>query len=87
MKYHKYLFLYMKAINNYINMKHINTYITEKLKISKGLKYTLFPKTKEELLDIVQKEIEKNGNECSLKHIDTSKLTDISDIFYKSDFN
>lgn len=72
-------------------MKHINKYIFEKLKISKGPKYTLFPKTKEDLIDMIHNEIDKNGNECSLNHIDISKIEKLDDLFsplYKlSDFN
>jgi hypothetical protein len=50
----------MKTINNYINMKHINKYIIEKLKISKtSTGFTLFPKTKAELIKII-KDLVKN---------------------------
>ena len=76
----------MKHIKKYINMKHINTYIIEKLKISKsrltnGPDYTLFPKDKYELVNMIKNEIEKNGNECSLNHIDISKITDLTYLF------
>ena len=80
----------MKRINKYINMKHINTYIlskikkeaniTEKLKISKN-KYSLFPETRDELVEMIKEEIKQNGNECDLNHIDTSKITDMSFLF------
>ena len=71
-------------------MKHINTYINEKLKISKAtrkVKHTLFPKTKDELMEMIKKEIKQNGNECSLNHIDVSEITNMSFIFYLSEFN
>ena len=61
-------------------MKTINTYITEKLKISKN-KYTLFPKYKSELEKMIENEINKNGNECDLNHIDVSKITDMRELF------
>ena len=67
-------------------MKNLNIYITEKLKISKNqkIKYTLFPKNPKELKVMIEKEIEKNGNECSLNHIDTSKIKDMNMLFYSN---
>ena len=43
--------------------------------------YKYFPTTKEELVEIIKAEVEKNGWECSLNHIDTSKITDMSSLF------
>lgn len=61
-------------------MKQLNTYIIEKLKISKiETKYK--PKTKEELVDLMIREIEANGLECSLNHIDVSNINDMSFLF------
>ena len=45
-------------------MKSINSYIVEKLKIKKSKlnnTYTLFPKDKYELIDMIKKEMDKNG--------------------------
>lgn len=69
-------------------MKNLTQHIQEKLKISKDTnKLTLFPKTKEELEKMIDSEMEKNGNECSLNHIDVSKITNMAKLFYASNFN
>ena len=49
------------------------------------LKY--HPKTKEELLIVIKKEIQKQGNGTDLNCIDTSAITDMSLLFYYSQFN
>ena len=67
-------------------MKTFKQHILEKLKVSKTT-YVLFPKTKEELKQMIEDEISKNGNECSLNHINVSNIDDMSDLFYHSDFN
>ena len=67
-------------------MKQFNTYLIEKLRVSKPT-YTLFPKTKDELKQMIETEIRKNGNKCSLNHIDVSRITDMSELFYWSNFN
>ena len=64
-------------------MKSFKQHIYEKLKVSKGT-YTLFPKSSDELKQMIKDEISKNGNECSLNHIDVSEITDMSSLFYGS---
>ena len=67
-------------------MKSFKQHILEKLKVSKPV-YTLFPDTKEELKQMIEDEISKNGNKCSLNHINVSKIIDMSELFYDSKFN
>ena len=64
-------------------MKSFKQHIYEKLRVNKQL-YTLFPKTKDELQEMIRDEISKNGNNCSLNHIDVSKITDMSYLFVNS---
>ena len=69
-------------------MKRISLYVTEKLKIAKNQKvdHTLFPKDKRELDQMITAEINKNGYGCDLNHIDTSKITDMSYLFFRTPF-
>ena len=61
-------------------MKSLNTYITEKFKIRKS-SYKFFPKTKEELKDIIDQLIEERGNEGDFNDIDVSNITDMILLF------
>ena len=61
-------------------MKALNDFVLEKLKVA-GNKHTYHPNSKDELVDLIIKEIETNGPECSLNHIDTSNITDMSYLF------
>ena len=70
-------------------MKTSQNYITENILISKTSKigYIYHPKTKDELRKIIKQKIESEGNECDLNDIDTSNITDMSNLFAYSDFN
>lgn len=49
-------------------------------------KQTFRPKDKEELQKVIKKEVKQHGPQCDLNHIDTSLITDMSDLFYNSNF-
>ena len=73
-------------------MKPINTFITEKLKINKSnlkntTECTLFPNNATELQNMIREEMSKNGKECSLNHIDVSKITDMTGLFSNLPFS
>ena len=68
-------------------MKSLTHYIQEKLIIKKGNNYKYFPKTKEELKDIIKQRIKDEGNEVNLNDIDVSKITDMSYLFEYTNFN
>ena len=67
-------------------MKSLSSYIQEKLIIKKS-NYNYFPKTKKELRDIILQRIEAEGNEVDLNDIDVSEITDMSNLFEKTNFN
>ena len=72
-------------------MKTPTSYINEALKIGKDISkfstYSCRPADKNELIKIIESRIEKEGNECNLNDIDTSLVTDMCWLFYKSEFN
>ena len=71
-------------------MKQINKYIVERLHINKNTgnhSYNYHPKTRDELEKLVDKLIKERGDNADLNDIDTSEITDMSYMFYKSKFN
>ena len=69
-------------------MKSLSSYIQEKLIIKKSNNnYKYFPKTKEELKDIILQRIEAEGNKVDLNDIDVSKITDMENLFEGTNFN
>ena len=72
-------------------MKTLTSHINEALKIGKNLSsfstYSCQPKTKDELKSIIDDWIEKEGFSCDLNDIDTSLITDMSELFADSKFN
>ena len=65
-------------------MKRLNEFVLEKLKVV-GNKHSYHPTSKKELIDLIIKEIEANGPDCSLNHIDVSNITDMSYLFKGGD--
>ena len=71
-------------------MKSLQQYIQEKLVIKKNnnlFDYKYFPETKEELKEIIEQRIKEEGNNVDLNDIDTSKITDMSNLFEGTYFN
>ena len=69
-------------------MKSLTHYIQEKLIIKKkNNKYKYFPKTREELQDIILQRIKEEGNEVDLNDIDVSNITDMFSLFKETKFN
>ncbi len=66
-------------------MKQLNTYIIEKLKLSKDTKnnYKYFPKTKGELISILEEKSYRSKRKLDLNDIDVSEITDMSELFRK----
>ena len=69
-------------------MKQINKYISERLHINKDIDHHNYhPKTSNELRELINELIEERGNDANLNDIDTSEITDMSQLFFKSNFN
>ena len=70
-------------------MKTLQHYITEKILINKNSKivYNYRPEIKKELKAIIKRRIKSEGNKCDLNDIDTSNITDMSNLFVYSEFN
>ena len=71
-------------------MKNLKDIIVERLHINKDTgnrQYNYHPKTRDELKQLVYKLIKERGNEADLNDIDTSEITDMHYLFFKSKFN
>ena len=80
----------MKQINKYIcdHFENDKFSIVERLHINKDIKsYNYHPKTRSELKELVYKLIDERGNDANLNDIDTSEITDMTELFAKSSFN
>ena len=83
----------MKQISTYIfeHSKNSKFSIIERLHINKDIdshiEYNYHPKTRDELKQLVNKLIKERGNDGDLNDIDTSEITNMFALFYKSNFN
>ena len=93
----------MKKINKYIcdhfgndkfsilgHLENPKFSIYERLHINKDTgnhSYNYHPKTIDELKELIDKLIKERGNDADLNDIDTSEITDMNYMFYKSPFN
>jgi surface protein len=68
-------------------MKTLKESILSSTRTGKKAFCTLFPKSRGELIKMIRSEMLEKGNNCSLNHIDTSKITDMSTLFFNSYFN
>ena len=68
-------------------MKSLNEYIIEGGFFKNVKAEIVTPKNKKELIDIIKDTIAKAGPNCDLNFIDTSKIDDMSALFYSSEFN
>ena len=55
--------------------------------LNEASKTAVQPKTKDELKKIIEDTIKEQGFKCDLNFIDTSKITDMSFLFYDTKFN
>jgi len=65
-------------------MKNLQDIIQEKLQIGSKTKvsgYNYYPKDKDELQKLLKQLLDERGNNADLNDIDTSEITDMSDLF------
>lgn len=68
-------------------MKKLNNFIHEKLKLTSSTETYLFkPQTKDELKAAIKTIISEDGEDADLNSIDTSKITNMNDLFINYDF-
>ena len=60
----------------------LKQYINERLRIGNNTKSAhVRPKTKDELISIIEQEVRRQGLDADLNFIDTSRITDMSKLF------
>ena len=69
--------------SEYVNLTNNNS----SRRITESSTSKVQPKTKIELMRIIINTIREEGDDCDLNFIDTSKITDMSELFYPNGFN
>ena len=69
------------------NLDQLDSMKTKNINNKMQAVYRYFPKTKEELAEIIKVEVDRKGWNCNLNHIDVSQITDMSYLFGYSDDN
>ena len=81
----------MKTLTGLYKMKTFTQHITERLQLNKDRvhKYEYQPKTKNELIKIIYDIIKQHKDDkiINLNMIDTSEITDMEALFYRSKYN
>ena len=68
-------------------MKTLNSYITEGGFFKNVKAEMITPESKQELIEIIKDTISKEGPNCDLNFINTSKITNMSELFRAIEFN
>ena len=69
------------------NLDQLDSIQTKSVNNKMHALYRFFPKTKEELVKIIKAEVERKGWNCSLNHINTSEITDMSHLFSNNPYS
>ena len=77
--------------SNFSILEHLensNFSIIERLRINKDIKsHNYHPTTRDELKELIDKLLFERGDNANLNDIDTSEITDMSELFFYSEFN
>ena len=77
----------MRTLKEYIQEGILDNANTALKNADDNIKYNYFPKTNKELKNLVNKLIKERGNDADLNDIYTGYITDMSNLFARSEFN
>lgn len=80
------------SLSNYVHLcEQLNAqrcHVTERIKITSNTKsLRLKPKSKDELRSLIEQELKAQGADADLNFIDTSLITDMSELFWAFDIS